>query len=757
MSWSPSLPTQTCGAWEMKERLGTGGFGNVIRWHNQATGEQIAIKQCRQELSPKNRDRWCLEIQIMRRLNHPNVVAARDVPEGMQNLAPNDLPLLAMEYCQGGDLRRYLNQFENCCGLREGAILTLLSDIASALRYLHENRIIHRDLKPENIVLQQGEKRLIHKIIDLGYAKELDQGSLCTSFVGTLQYLAPELLEQQKYTVTVDYWSFGTLAFECITGFRPFLPNWQPVQWHSKVRQKSEVDIVVSEDLNGAVKFSSSLPFPNNLNSVLAERLEKWLQLMLMWHPRQRGTDPRYGPNGCFRALDDILSLKLVHILNMVTGTIHTYPVTEDESLQSLKTRIREDTGILETDQELLQEAGLVLLPDKPAAQCISDSKTNEGPTLDMDLVFLFDNSKVNYETQITPRPQPESVSCILQEPKRNLSFFQLRKVWGQVWHSIQTLKEDCNRLQQGQRAAMMNLLRNNSCLSKMKNAMASMAQQLKAKLDFFKTSIQIDLEKYKEQTEFGITSDKLLLAWREMEQAVEQCGRENDVKHLVERMMALQTDIVDLQRSPMGRKQGGTLDDLEEQARELYRRLREKPRDQRTEGDSQDMVRLLLQAIQSFEKKVRVIYTQLSKTVVCKQKALELLPKVEEVVRLMNEDEKTVVRLQEKRQKELWNLLKIACSKVRGPVSGSPDSMNVSRLSHPGQLMSQPSSACDSLPEADKKSEELVAEAHALCSRLESALQDTVKEQDRSFTTLDWSWLQTEDEDRCNPEQACD
>ncbi|XP_025849450.1 inhibitor of nuclear factor kappa-B kinase subunit beta isoform X5 [Vulpes vulpes] len=711
MSWSPSLPTQTCGAWEMKERLGTGGFGNVIRWHNQETGEQIAIKQCRQELSPRNRERWCLEIQIMRRLNHPNVVAARDVPEGMQNLAPNDLPLLAMEYCQGGDLRKYLNQFENCCGLREGAILTLLSDIASALRYLHENRIIHRDLKPENIVLQQGEQRLIHKIIDLGYAKELDQGSLCTSFVGTLQYLAPELLEQQKYTVTVDYWSFGTLAFECITGFRPFLPNWQPVQ------------------------------------CILAQRLEKWLQLMLMWHPRQRGTDPVYGPNGCFKALDDILNLKLVHILNMVTGIIHTYPVTEDESLQNLKARIQHDTGIPEKDQELLQEAGLALIPDKPAAQCISDGKLNEGRTLDMDLVFLFDNSKIAYETQISPRPQPESVSCILQEPKRNLSFFQLRKVWGQVWHSIQTLKEDCNRLQQGQRAAMMNLLRNNSCLSKMKNSMASMSQQLKAKLDFFKTSIQIDLEKYSEQTEFGITSDKLLLAWREMEQAVELCGRENEVKHLVERMMALQTDIVDLQRSPMGRKQGGTLDDLEEQARELYRRLREKPRDQRTDGDSQEMVRLLLQAIQGFEKKVRVIYTQLSKTVVCKQKALELLPKVEEVVSLMNEDEKTVVRLQEKRQKELWNLLKIACSKVRGPVSGSPDSMNASRLSHSGQLLAQPSPAPSSLPEAIKKSEELVAEAHTLCTQLENAMQDTIKEQDQSLRSLDWSWLQTEEE----------
>lgn len=114
---------------------------------------------------------------------------------------------------------------------------------------------------------------MIHKIIDLGYAKELDQSSLCTSFVGTLQYLvsdentntsghtfcmifppysvtvelvfpfpfsifqAPELIERQKYTVTVDYWSFGTLVFECITGFRPFLPTWQPVPWYYLLSQ----------------------------------------------------------------------------------------------------------------------------------------------------------------------------------------------------------------------------------------------------------------------------------------------------------------------------------------------------------------------------------------------------------------------------------------------------------------------------------------------------------------------------------------
>lgn len=84
----------------------------------------------------------------------------------------------------------------------------------SGIQYLHDNKIIHRDLKPENIVMQEINGKvvvcvhlfgflhllliimccvfffkIVHKIIDLGYAKDLDQGSLCTSFVGTLQYL----------------------------------------------------------------------------------------------------------------------------------------------------------------------------------------------------------------------------------------------------------------------------------------------------------------------------------------------------------------------------------------------------------------------------------------------------------------------------------------------------------------------------------------------------------------------------------------
>ncbi|XP_070760854.1 inhibitor of nuclear factor kappa-B kinase subunit beta isoform X2 [Enoplosus armatus] len=733
MNRVPLQQQQSCGAWELKERLGTGGFGKVTRWQNKDTEEQIAIKQCRQELSERNKERWCLEIQIMKRLDHVNVVAAREVPEGMHKLGTtNDLPLLAMEYCQGGDLRKCLNLLDNCCGMREGSVLILLFDISSALTYLHNKRIIHRDLKPENIVLQQGEKRLIHKIIDLGYAKELDQSSLCTSFVGTLQYLAPELIERQKYTVTVDYWSFGTLVFECITGFRPFLPTWQPVPWHNKLRLKQDNDIVVYEDLSGEVRFSKHLPQPNNLNSLLLEKLERWLQLMLKWSPQERGKDPEATPSDCFSQLEVILQLKLVHVLNMMSAKILTYSVSDDETVADLQLRIEKDTSIPAANQELLLEAGLALEPHGLATQCAIDYTEIDGRRTDVPLVFLFDRSSCTYEPQFAPRTLPENIRFVQIDPRHVLAYSPLRRTCGQAWHTIRTLKEDWQRLQQGQKAAIMSLLRHNSSLSKQKNEMVSMHQRLTAKLDFFTTSLHIDMDKYQEQTATGIASEKLLGVWREMEQTAVSCGQAK-VSELEEEMMQLQPDIVDVQRQPW--RSGEALDTLEGKAMELFRKLREKRRDQRCSGDTQEVVRLVVQAVQFYERKLRDFYTHLSKTAVCRQRVMELLPKVEGVVQRMAESEQVLMSLQEKRQRELWNLLKVACSKVRSPVSGSPDGLRTPS-SVPPLLTPR-----HSLQQFD---ESLVEESRTFESRLQSLLHDTIQESENSMEMLsEWTWLQ--------------
>uniref|UniRef100_A0A4W6E3B2 Inhibitor of nuclear factor kappa-B kinase subunit alpha n=1 Tax=Lates calcarifer TaxID=8187 RepID=A0A4W6E3B2_LATCA len=646
MEKPPFRQNQNCGDWELKERLGIGGFAHVYLYQHHETNEKLAVKMCRLELTPRNKDRWSREIQIMKKLNHINVVTARDVPEEMRYIALNDLPLLAMEYCSRGDLRKVLSKPENCCGLKESEVLSLLNDVGSGIQYLHENKIIHRDLKPENIVLQDINGKLVHKIIDLGYAKDLDQGSLCTSFVGTLQYLAPELFENKPYTVTVDYWSFGTMIFECSCGFRPFLHNLQPVQWASKVRNKGPKDIMAVEDLNGEVRFSTHLPYPNNLSRTLLESMEALLQLMLKWDPVQRGgkVNPETKKPMCFEVLEQILSMKVVHILNMTTAQVHSFQLSPDESLHSLQKRIELETKIEVVNQELLQETGVSLDPRKPAAQCVLD-----GRGWDSYIVYLFDKSITKYSGPFSARQLPDKVNTIVQEAKTQLPLVALKKVWGEAVSYICGLKEDYSRLFQGQRAAMLSLLRYNTNLTRCKNSMFGFSQQLKAKLDFFKSSIQYDLEKYSDQMHYGICECSLLL--------FDSCFvlQVAEVSHLDDEIMALHSEIVELQRSPYARRQG---DKMEHNTYLMYFSVPEPD----VSSDSSEMVKAIIQTVQNQDKVLKDLYTHLSKILISKQKIIDLFPRIEKTLESIKDADNTVMQMQIKRQREFWHLLKIAC-----------------------------------------------------------------------------------------------
>uniref|UniRef100_A0A8C7P169 Inhibitor of nuclear factor kappa-B kinase subunit alpha n=1 Tax=Oncorhynchus mykiss TaxID=8022 RepID=A0A8C7P169_ONCMY len=593
MDKPPFRQNQNCGDWEFKERLGMGSFAHVYLYQNHDTSEKIAVKMCRLELIPRNKDRWSREIQIMKKLNNLNVVTARDVPEEMKHIALNDLPLLAMEYCSKGDLRKMLSKPENCCGLKESEVLSLLNDVGSGVQYLHENKIIHRDLKPENVVLQDVNGKLVHKIIDLGYAKDLDQGSLCTSFVGTLQYLAPELFENKPYTVTVDYWSFGTMIFECSCGFRPFLHNLQPVQWASKVRSKGPKDIMAVEELNGDVRFSTHLPYPNNLSRTLLERMEMLLQLMLKWDPVQRGgkTNADSKKPQCFEVLEQILCMKVVHILNMTTAQVHSFQLVPEESLHSLQRRIETETKIELVNQELLQETGVSLDPRKAAAQCVLDGVVR------LLLVPLFCSSF------ICAKPYVEACRLFspVREAKSQLPLVVLKKVWGEAVSYICGLKDDYSRLFQGQRAAMLSLLRYNTNLTRCKNGMFAFSQQLKAKLDFFKSSIQYDLEKYSDQMHYGICEC--------LPCAVLPSAPGPDVS-----------------------------------------------------SDSSEMVKAIIQTVQNQDKVLRDLYAHLSKILLSKQKIIDLFPRIEKTLENIKDADNTVMQMQVKRQREFWHLLKIAC-----------------------------------------------------------------------------------------------
>ncbi|XP_007546160.2 inhibitor of nuclear factor kappa-B kinase subunit alpha-like [Poecilia formosa] len=708
----------TCINWTNKERLGMGGFGHVYLYQHNETGDKIAVKLCRLDLNVKNKERWSREIQIMRKLNHVNIVQAREVPEDVTSIALNDLPLLAMEYCVKGDLRKVLNKPENCCGLKESEVLSLLSDIGSGIQYLHENKIIHRDLKPENIVLQETDGKLVHKIIDLGYAKDLDQGSLCTSFVGTLQYLAPELFENKPYTVTADYWSFGTVIFECICGFRPFLHSMQPVQWINKVKNKSPKDIMAVEDMNGEIRFSAHVSYPNNLSKPLLEPIESLLRMLLLWDPASRGggPDPKSNKPQCFTLMDNILNMKIMHVLDMTSAQLHSMVLGVDESFLCLQRRLEAQTQahISPENQELLLETGNTLDPRWAPMQCLPDGLRG----WDTSIVFLFDKSLTKYSGPLTARPLPDSVNFIVRETKTQLPLSPLRKVWGEALSYICGLKEDYLRLYQGQRAAMLSLLRYNSTLTQYKHRLFSYSQQLHAKLAIFKTSIQQDLEQYTKQSNSGISSEKMQRAWQENDKKADGFTLVANVSGLDEEILALHSEIVELQRSPFARRQGDVMEKLSVAIFLLFFASNDPPHGY---SDSSDMVRTILQTVQNQDRVLKDLYTHLSAILMCKQRIVDLFPKLEKAVVNIKAAETEVMQMQTKRQKEFWFLLKIACA----------------------QSNSQLSSLKQKQPSDGETVQQLLDENQRYLNHLTALMQDVTQELKPTVMDQDWSWVE--------------
>lgn len=139
------------------------------------------------------------------------------------------------------------------------------------------------------------------QITDLGYAKQLDRQSLQASIVGTMEYLAPELLHSDKYSCSVDYWSFGLICFEICCGYRPFLPHASVARWMLNVKNKKSQHICITEDNTEGIHYHTEMCPETKLSSCLKESLEQWLVLALEWNPKQRGYVFEAPPSGILK------------------------------------------------------------------------------------------------------------------------------------------------------------------------------------------------------------------------------------------------------------------------------------------------------------------------------------------------------------------------------------------------------------------------------------------------------------------------
>jgi len=211
------------GRYRLVTKLGQGGMGSVWRAVHLTLGTPVAIKLIDPSIAQSEEAlaRFKREAQAAAELKSAHVVHVTDY--GIEN----GTPYIAMELLEGESLADRISRLGR---LAPSETATILSQVARALNKAHQQNIIHRDLKPENIfIVRDGDDELV-KVLDFGIAKKMgltsSSGGIKThtgAMLGTPYYMSPE---QAKGKATVDQradiWSFGIIAYECITGARPF-------------------------------------------------------------------------------------------------------------------------------------------------------------------------------------------------------------------------------------------------------------------------------------------------------------------------------------------------------------------------------------------------------------------------------------------------------------------------------------------------------------------------------------------------------
>ncbi|XP_059844643.1 rhodopsin kinase grk7-a-like [Hypanus sabinus] len=215
--------------------LGKGGFGEVCAMQVKITGKMYACKQLdKKRLKKKHGEEMALlEKEILETVNSRFIVNLAYAYETKSHLC------LVMTLMNGGDLKFHIYNIGEK-GIEMNRAIFYTAQITCGILHLHAQNIVYRDMKPENVLLDDnGNCRLS----DLGLAVRIKEGKAINHKAGTNGYMAPEILKEEKYTYSVDWFALGCSIYEMIAGRTPFKDYKEKVSKDEVTRRTLEDEV----------------------------------------------------------------------------------------------------------------------------------------------------------------------------------------------------------------------------------------------------------------------------------------------------------------------------------------------------------------------------------------------------------------------------------------------------------------------------------------------------------------------------------
>ncbi|KAI5450774.1 Calmodulin-dependent protein kinase cmk2 [Naganishia albida] len=253
---------------KLEGTLGVGAFGKVVRatWKKAPppgpSVREVALKIIPKELVKGNEEQVFDEMQVLKDLDHPNIVKVFD------HFESRDKHYIVFELATGGELfDRILSKGR----FTEADAIEALKQVLEAVTYLHSHDVVHRDLKPENILYRTKEEHSGLVLCDFGVARHLEPDhEFVATAAGSLGYAAPEVLLGKEHGKPVDLWSIGIITYVLLCGYTPF--------------RSDDPKELVRETARGRIEFHA--PYWNNVS----EEARNFIKELVVVDPHKRLT-----------------------------------------------------------------------------------------------------------------------------------------------------------------------------------------------------------------------------------------------------------------------------------------------------------------------------------------------------------------------------------------------------------------------------------------------------------------------------------